>query len=110
MLYSNCRTKDAHCSAIVKKNKKQTQLQNQVTHFKMLSEYKFEVDTSNLLLAENIADFHCIVICQLHVFHLNISCASKLRFKGNISIPLLDCLHIRPSAKVNAKHIGDLYV
>lgn len=47
MLYSDCRTKDAHCSAIVKKNKKQTQLQNQGTHFKILSEYKFEVDTSN---------------------------------------------------------------
>lgn len=46
MLYSNCRTKDAHCSVIVKK-KKQTQLQNQGTHFKILSEYKFEVDTSN---------------------------------------------------------------
>lgn len=45
MLYSNFRTKDAHCSAIIKKNKKQTQLQNQ--GFKILSEYKFEVDTSN---------------------------------------------------------------
>lgn len=32
---------------LLKKTKKQTQLQNQGTHFKMLSEYKFEVDTSN---------------------------------------------------------------
>lgn len=32
---------------LLKKTKKQTQLQNQGTHFNILSEYKFEVDTSN---------------------------------------------------------------
>lgn len=36
-----------HITQQLLKNKKQTQLQNQGTHFKILSEYKFEVDTSN---------------------------------------------------------------
>lgn len=36
-----------HIAQQLLKNKKQTQLQNKGTHFKILSEYKFEVDTSN---------------------------------------------------------------
>lgn len=36
-----------HIAQQLLKKQKQTQLTNQGTHFKILSEYKFEVDTSN---------------------------------------------------------------